>query len=242
MKKNIILEDLKKDFELRSERSLDKVALLKREIECFEYIFSYENDYVGVYNSYARPTTSDSFSIKFSEYSQLFSDVEVYEMKKAYDYFIVQGANNSEAKEWYKNLTKLGGIKVQDGSKLHDLATALFNKVKLFYDYLGWLKSINPVERNYAEKYYAWYHRIKVAIGQADAFPPGAKQVIINYGKEKYGTKDGFYQAYIAFNIEKPTTFVKSLSDKDRRKWKRIIMEISSNNTKVKRYLENFPN
>ena len=242
MKKNNTLEGLKKDFELRSERSLDKATLLKREIECFEYIFSYENDIVGFYNTYARPTTSDSFSIKFSEYSRLFSDVEVYVMKKAYDYFIVQGAPISEAVVWYVELSGSGNTEVKRRSDLPDTAISYFVKVRMYYDYLCWLKSINSVERKYAEKYYAWYHRIKIAIGKADPFPPGAKQEIINYGKEKYGTREGFYQAFITFKPEKQIAFVNSFTAKERKKWKSTIIEISGNDVDVIRYLENFPN
>lgn len=43
--------------------------------------------------------------------------------------------------------------------------------------------TINSPHPKYSDKYYAWYHKILMALGKAEQFTPGAKQEIVNYGK-----------------------------------------------------------
>ncbi|MCU0457651.1 MAG: hypothetical protein MUE37_00980 [Bacteroidales bacterium] len=232
----ITLEDLQNDFELRSERSLDRAALLDREIQCYEFILFF-NHYRLV--QYYGATTSDSFSIRFPEYSYLFDDSEIIKIKKAYDY-MVQGATIYE-REDKKNENGIIPNSKPIRNNLSGADRSSFLKAQVCYDYLNWLKGINLAMRKYSEKYYAWYHKIKIAIGQAGHLLPGNKQLIISTGTRLYGTKHGFYQAFISFNPERPKSFVEQLSDKDKKNWKRIIIEISGNDIYVRRYLENFP-
>lgn len=238
MRNSITLGDLQKDFETRSERSLDKSALLKREVECYEFILLFDHDSMEYHLLHLGSKTSNSFSWRFPEYSHLFNDTEIYKIKKAYDY-MVQGATISKSEDEENDDFEPPVIKPIRKS-LTGAESSSISKAKMCYDYLCWLKN-NPVKRKYAEKYYAWHHRIKVAIGQAEHIPPGAKQLVITTGEKLYGTGYGFYQAYINFNPEKPTSFVNGLSDKEKRKWKKIILEISGNDSKVKRYLDEFP-
>lgn len=103
------------------------------------------------------------------------------------------------------------------------------------------LRELEP--KIYPDKFYAWYHRILLAIGKAEQFTPGAKQEIIDFGKRKYGTKgNGFYQAYMEFDLNKRTSFVTGLHSKDRKKWKGVITDISNNDNDVITYLKEFPN
>lgn len=101
----------------------------------------------------------------------------------------------------------------------------------------------NEPIKKYPDKYYAWYHKILIAKGKAEQFIPGAKQEIIDYGKERYRTKGtGFYIAYMNFDLTGPNRFVNSLSQKERKIWKKKIIEISDNDIDVINYLKNFPN
>lgn len=97
----------------------------------------------------------------------------------------------------------------------------------------------------YPDKYYAWYHKILIKLGKADPFLEKDKQGIINYGRNKYQTKSGFYQAFNDFDIDsqkRMNGFVEKLSEKDKKKWKSIIIEISNNDADVINHLKNFPN
>ena len=100
----------------------------------------------------------------------------------------------------------------------------------------------NEAEKKYADKYYAWYHKILIAKGKAERFTPGAKQEIADYGKNEYGTKSGFYQAFMDFDLNSRQSFVNSFSQKERKKWKQIIIDISNNDIDVINYLKEFPN
>lgn len=59
---------------------------------------------------------------------------------------------------------------------------------------------------------------------------------------KEYGTKGGFYQAFMNFDLNARTTFVNSLTPKDKKAWKLIIIEISNNDSDVINYLKEFPN
>lgn len=238
MRYSITLQELQEDFKSRSKQSIDKAALLKREIDCYEFILEFDHYSIAIY-SHLGFKCQDNFSRKFPEYSYLFSDDEVYDIKKEYD-VMVHGAIIS-APEYNGNINlELHNneyINVNQGRE----GKSTGSKAQMCYDYLCWLKSINLKTRKHPEKFYAWYHKIKEAIGQAGHIPSGKKQLIISTGERLYGTKYGFYQAYISFNLQKPASFVKGLTDKDRKKWKKIIVEISGNDNDVKRYLKEFP-
>lgn len=95
----------------------------------------------------------------------------------------------------------------------------------------------------YAEKYYAWYHKILIALGKQDTFTPGSKKEIVAFAKNKYDFPGrGFYQAFIEFDINAKNSFVRSLSPKDKNQWKKIIIDISKNDIQVIDYLKDFPN
>ena len=97
------------------------------------------------------------------------------------------------------------------------------------------------IPKGFPDKYYAWYHLILTAVGKEPGFSPGSKQDIIALGRNKYGAKSGFYQAFINFDLTKKQSFVNSLSDRDRRKWKSVITELSNNDNDVINFLKQYP-
>lgn len=117
------------------------------------------------------------------------------------------------------------------------------NHFEAFISKYQGLYNINEIEKKYPDKFYAWYHKILIAKGKAEQFTPGAKQEIIDYGKNRYGTKGhGFYQAFMEFDLTSRSPFVNSLSSKDKKAWKGIIIAISNNDIDVINYLKDFPN
>jgi len=142
-----------------------------------------------------------------------------------------------------EQFTKYGGA--WDTSKKVIPNLVAFLKARAYYNYVSFLENepdIIDLPKKYPDKYYAWYHKILIAKGKAEQFTPGAKQEIIDYGKTKYGTKGGFYQAFIEFDLTSRLPFVNNFSPKERKKWKERIIEISNYDIDVINYLKDFPN
>jgi|GEM_PF-3728746 len=98
-------------------------------------------------------------------------------------------------------------------------------------------------ERKYAEKWYALYHVILIAIGkQVPRLSSGCKAEIIKYGNEQYSTGQGFYRELIKIDLNNMTAFVRSLPAKDKKQWKQIIKDLSDNDADVISWLHKQPN
>lgn len=247
MKINITLEELISDFKIRSQISNDKKALLEREIDCYEYIF--HGQYTSPYQSrFGITITIPGFREQFNEYSEDFNEFDIYKIRSAYNYFV--GYKDYKIEAPFKFLFYSEFFRGENVSEeeLESKATALAKAAMVYNDYLQWLKKelSKKYRSKFPDKYYAWYHKIRIAIGKADQFTTGAMQEIINYGKNEYGTKGhGFYQAFLDFDLTKPAKFqdfVTNLSAKDRKGWKQIIGDISCNDIDVTNYLKKFPN
>lgn len=219
---------LKTYFESRYKKSLDKDTFLKREIEGYDLVFEESKLPLSC-------EIEDSECQPLFNYSIQIYDWEIILLRNAYDNFIVKGNDLSEAEYWEKKMISMMPQKLP--------ATYFIDLAKELIKYQMWVKEYSVPRSKYPDKYYAWYHKILIAKGKAEQFTPGARQEIIDYGKTRYGTKGhGFYQSYMSFNLTTRQSFVDSLSPKDRKAWKGIIIEISNNNSDIINYLKEFPN
>jgi len=101
-------------------------------------------------------------------------------------------------------------------------------------------------KKQYPEKYYAWYHQILILLGKADKFPDYfGKKEIVDFGKKKYNTGETFYREYIKSDIQgiiDSFRSVRSMNNKDRASFKKIIRAISNNDADVIFFLNSIPN
>lgn len=112
-----------------------------------------------------------------------------------------------------------------------------------FIDYLKKPDPAKSVEKRLPEKWYALYHMILVALGkQSIKTLDGTKETIIKFGKNQYGTDQGFYNTIRTIDLNNMVAFVRSLPKKDKNKWKEIIREISNNDADVISWLSKQPN
>ena len=100
-----------------------------------------------------------------------------------------------------------------------------------------------PQKKKQAEKWYALYHMILIAIGKQVPNPlSGSKADTIRFGKDQYGTNQGFYQELKKIDLNDMTAYVRSLPPKDRKQWKMIITKISNKDADVISWLNKQPN
>jgi hypothetical protein len=237
MKESVRLEELRRGFDSIYLRSQDKEGYLKREIEAYSMIFDDTKLKLPVLS------IDDEPLIKFDI---TYSSMGIFLIREFYDHFILKGADVSDLEE--KEPIDFGSW-IREHYDIAEESLLETNSPEYYYtlardlhEYLKWLKCYSEAKSKYPDKYYAWYHKIRIAIGKADQFTPGAKQEISEYGKNIYKAKSGFYQAFLDFDLTKRQSFVTSLSSKDRRKWKKVIIEISKNDSDVIKYLDDFPN
>ena len=225
------LESLIESFKKRQSKSDDRSNLLKIEIESHELLFDDKR----------LPLSSNVFSnnrpLKYLNYT----DLDIVSIREAYHRYIVNGADIEQSGQLYKDTNGMFIRRTPEARPIH-----YYIEAKTRYLYLLWLRELINIDsgrlKKYPDKYYAWYHKILIALGKEHQFTPGAKQEIVNYGKSKYGTKGGFYQAYMEFDLTKRKEFVKGMTDRERKKWKKMIIEISNNDSDVISYLGNYPN
>lgn len=236
----VILNRLKEEFIARYNRSRERETLLQREIELYSLVFDAEklplpgvvffDEEIVIRDVILRTTLKISTD-------------DLRQIRYAYSIHIVDGREMPKLDDLKSDLLKKEDIKEKEN---YEKLVYYANQAVAYFEYLRWLKQYTPDEekskRKFPEKYYAWYHKILIAITKADKFLPGDKKSIEAVGRSLYNCKSGFYQAFIDFKIDKPETFVNSLTPKDRGKWKKIIEEISSHNIEVINYLKNFPN
>ena len=101
---------------------------------------------------------------------------------------------------------------------------------------------LGELKKKYPDKYYAWYHMIKIHLGKEQNFPNNfSKKEIIQFGKNRYKTGEGFYKAFNQYDLIKISTFLHKMTKKDRPVWKRAIIDISDNDPAIISYLKNLP-
>lgn len=102
----------------------------------------------------------------------------------------------------------------------------------------------DTIQNQYADKWYAFYHMILIALGKENNFPQNfGKKEIIKFGINKYKCKgEGFYKEINNIDLTKTYTYVSCLSPKDRANWKTIISNISNMDADIIAWLNKQPN
>lgn len=214
------LERLKDNFNWRYKKSLFKAELLKREIEGYELVFDEQRLNV-------RSSPSARYLLSYS--IGLTGD-NINTIREIFVYNIIEGEDIS------KNTVGMLSENVGDYRFWYNLTIVL-------RDYLEWLKQYKNPKQKYPDKYFAWYHQILINLGKASRLPNNfKKKEIIEFGKNLYGTGEGFYKALSKLDLTKTTSFVQSMSIKDKANWKKALADISNNDANVVNYLEQFPN
>ena len=110
------------------------------------------------------------------------------------------------------------------------------------YQFLDYFKPPIETEKKkdkVPEKWYALYHLILIALGKpVPNLTTYSKADIIKYGKEQYGTGQGFYRAFKDIDLNNMIAFIRSLPPKDKKQWKQIITDISKNDVDVVSWLK----
>lgn len=232
MKDDLTLNPLIEDFKARYQKSMDKETLLKKEIEEYENLFDYRK--------WSLPT------IRYANYEwapvpPILPHSDIIGVREAYDYFVVRGNDATKAGEWYKkNMEPLSGKSPEE----HEAQGVYYANLAIrCYECLQYLKGLVNMPHKYPDKYFAWYHQILINLSKETAFPVNfGKKEIIEFGKRRYNTGEGFYKAMYNLDLTKTAAFVQSLSKKDRIQWKNAITDISDNDTDVVNYLRKFSN
>lgn len=98
-------------------------------------------------------------------------------------------------------------------------------------------------EGAYPEKWWAYYHAIKLALGKESPFPNNfGKSEIIEYGRQTYNTGEGFYKTFMSIDINQTYSLVRSFNKRDRANFKKILTEISVNDADIVHFLNKLPN
>jgi hypothetical protein len=140
------LEEMKENFNTRYQRSPVKEVLLNREIECYEFVL---NPDMGEFKKFLNPHVqilwSDIFKKKFNEYSHNVNDRDIFDIKRAFLFFILNGSDIKDAPEWYKkeiiDYNNPGNSQNYTAEEINILGYEFVNQVKTYYYYLEWLKS-----------------------------------------------------------------------------------------------------
>lgn len=110
---------------------------------------------------------------------------------------------------------------------------------------LDWRASAAPVLHYTAKKvpdrYYALLHCVLIYLGKESQIGHLSKTDIINLGKQKYGTGQGFYKEIREVDLLNIATFVRSIPQKDRARWKETISDISGRDADVISWLRKQP-
>ena len=99
-----------------------------------------------------------------------------------------------------------------------------------------------PEGKKVPDKYYSLLHLILMYLGKDPQIGSKSKQEIIDLGKKKYGTGQGFYRQIKEIDLLNMIAYVKSLPQKDHKKWKDVIIEISGNDADVISWVKKQPN
>lgn len=108
--------------------------------------------------------------------------------------------------------------------------------------YLDIVQKLAPADKVYPDKWYALLYRILVELGKKEPLSDKMTAIeIIKYGKNRYKTGQGFYRELLNINYSGLNTYIKSMTQKDRVKWKKIITEISGQDADVVSWLKKQP-
>ena len=238
MEANGIFDQLKEEFDSNFNESQDPVALLDIAIEGYSSIFDFKKFDI-----------SDNYSSEepLKKYDLTYSSLELFLIREFYIHFKVKKNDISDLEEhekyepdsWISNLKEWAPEEFSgstDPKFYYDLMSNL-------HKFLEWLKNHSRTKKKYPDKYYAWYHGIKIIIGKSQNFPSNfEKKEIIEFGKNQYGTGEGFYKVINKLDLTQTYTFLKSMSTKDRAKWKTVIIDLSNKDADIISYLKKFPN
>jgi len=112
-----------------------------------------------------------------------------------------------------------------------------------FLDFFKPSEKVPEAKEKIPEKWHALYHMILIALGKpVPNLTTCSKSDIIKYGKEQYGTGQGFYRAFKEIDLNNMAAYVRSLPPKDKKQWKQIITDLSKNDADVIVWLKKQPN
>lgn len=233
MDESTLLTDFKEKFELTFQISKDKEAYVKMFIEGLSLIFDEKKLDVSLKSWTDYP---------LEEFLIYYSSAQIYLIRQFRKFAVITGHDISESEGW---MVEFKDLMNSEPFLPIEISPPIYNyyRAHALNEFLKWLRRRSKTKSEYPDKYYAWYHKIRIALGKAAQFTPGARQEIINYGKNEYGTKGhGFYQAFLDFDLNDKSRFVNSLIPKDKGKWKIIIKKISQDDKDVINYLKKYPN
>lgn len=233
MEDNTILNPLIEDFKARSQKSLNKATLLERELEEYENLFDYQKWNISTINLGA--------TYQYAPVPPSINRNDISRIRLAYDYFVIRGNDIATAGEWYKKVVQ--PITTQSTEELQKVGLFFYKLALEYYECLQYLRELANKPKKFPDKYFAWYHQILINLNKESRFPNNfGKKEIIEFGKNKYNTGEGFYKTINKLDLTKTTSFVQSMSKKDRAQWKAAIADISNNDADVVNYLTRFPN
>jgi len=108
------------------------------------------------------------------------------------------------------------------------------------------IDELKPKNKKFAEKWYALLHLAYVSIGTKIAFQDNTdRKTIMEYAIKNYelkSTGETFYKTLNDIDLLNLTPFINSLPEKQKRKWKQILLEVSNNDHQIKIWLKKQPN
>ncbi|MHC1778457.1 MAG: hypothetical protein AB9834_23850 [Lentimicrobium sp.] len=172
------------------------------------------------------------------------------------EHFIEQGVSKKKIGpkdiDTLINVLKIGKLQLSrprpDGHKTKDENKITADYIQNLMETLELLKPKNtfnskPLEgKKVPDRYFALLYQILVYLGKEPQIGDKKKAEIIDFGKRKYGTGQGFYRAIQEIDLLNMTAYVRGLPEKDRGKWKEIIITISGNDADVISWTNKQPN
>jgi len=198
--------------------------------------FDFDNWWQSFSNKY-QPMSIDEFKNEVLPYETMdvfYTYVEQYVKEKKIDLKDI---------DTLINILKIGKLKLSKPQHDKD-KTKVANKISAEYlqnliEYLELQKSRNPnisippEGKKAPDRYYALLYQILVYLGKEPQIGNKTKAEIIDFGKQKYGTGQGFYREIRSIDLNNMTAFVRSLQKNDRCKWRETIITISGNDADV---------
>jgi hypothetical protein len=186
---------------------------------------------------------ADSYSMPIDEF---INDIQPYEtLKQRYSLIYQAILNEVNTKDFDIIITHFKHLKDVCSTPQHDKdKTKAINQyhvefIQNLINKLESYKSLNtnistpPEGKKVPDRYYALLYQILVYLGKEPQIGNKTKAEIIDFGKQKYGTGQGFYREIRSIDLNNMTAFVRSLQKKDRGKWRETIITISGNDADV---------
>lgn len=182
------------------------------------------------------------------------NDVQPFETIRQYYADIYQVIlNEIDPKDYDKIISCFNRVKVEFSTPQHDKSkTKVINQyhVEFIQNLISKLEadkklntniSTQPEDKKVPDKYFAALHLILILLGKEPQIGNKSKNEIIDLGKNKYRTGQGFYREIRNIDLLNMTAFIRSLPDKDRSKWKETIITISGNDADVISWINKQP-